>query len=292
MAQNDQKLPSPAAVKDLTKPTYDTVTPEYPKTDYVGKAAETVVADVDGRSISLGEVGDAIRALPAATANQPFDQVYQKVLSDLMRRLVLVARGHGAGLDDDPVVRRKMRAASDEVLASMWLDRETKAMIKEEDILQYYKQLTAAGRGPVEVRLQLIATTSESAALLAIKEIQDGADFGEVAKRVSQDTTAANGGDAGYGRKSDWLPGVATVAFSMARGQMVAYPVLVDNIWFVLKVLDRRIQSVPPYASVRDQLLTDLQRSKIPAVAERATSSAVMRAYPVTGKLMAPEDAQ
>ncbi len=61
VAQNLPRAPSPATGMDLTKPQFDTETPHYNVAGAADKAASTVVADVGGRTITLGSVGDGIR---------------------------------------------------------------------------------------------------------------------------------------------------------------------------------------------------------------------------------------
>ena len=70
-AQGLPQAPSPASAISLTKPQFDTETPHYDVSGVTDKAASTVVADGAGRSITLGQIGDAIRDLPPGTRSLP-----------------------------------------------------------------------------------------------------------------------------------------------------------------------------------------------------------------------------
>ena len=50
------------------------------------KAPQTVVAEVDGRSITLGQVGDRIRELPPAISQRPFENLFAQARAELIRQ--------------------------------------------------------------------------------------------------------------------------------------------------------------------------------------------------------------
>src|SRR5947209_5471605 len=68
--------PSPFAPGDLKTPIFDTRTPVYAAAGEQANSAKTIVAEVDGRAITLGDVADAIAELPALTRNLPFADLF------------------------------------------------------------------------------------------------------------------------------------------------------------------------------------------------------------------------
>ena len=73
-------VPSPAAPGDLSAPAFDTKAAVYDNKSPLTKSASTVVAEVEGRAITLGDVGDAIRALPPSLAQLPFETLFPHVV--------------------------------------------------------------------------------------------------------------------------------------------------------------------------------------------------------------------
>src|SRR5258708_1363151 len=189
------KAPSRFAPRDLSKPAFDTTTPVYDSVPGVDKAADSVVAEVEGRSITMGEVADVIRALPHATAQYPLDTLFPGVVDQLVKQQALAVRARQQGLDEDPAIRRRVRAAADKQLAEEYLRHEIAKGITEKALLDLYNREIAGRPGAEEAKLRVILTETEQAAADLIAELQGGAAFATLARRSSKDSTAPEGGD-------------------------------------------------------------------------------------------------
>lgn len=276
--------PSPFAPGDLKQPIFDTAKPAY---DTAGKKPDSgtaVLAEVDGRSVTLGDVADAIRKLPANVAGLPFPEVYPGVLSQLIRQQALVIRAQQTALDEDTVVRRRMKAASDQVLANEFLLRQIAPSITEATLLDRYKTEVAGKPGPEEVHLRVIMVRSEQAADDIIQQLHAGADFAALAKRLSVDPTASAGGDAGFATLEQLTPEVGAVVFEMEPGHVTAFPVRGPETWFVLKVEERRRQPTPAFLLVRERLRQEMMRERVGSVVDAAVAAVTVRQYDITGK--------
>jgi peptidyl-prolyl cis-trans isomerase C len=275
---------SPAAPGDLSRPAFDTTTPLYNMADKLEQSANTVVAEVDGRAITLGDVGDLIRNLPPSLGTMPFESLYPGVVDQLVKQQALVIRAQHQALDEDPMVRRRVKEAADHALANELLHHEIMKSITEEALLARYKKEIAGKPGPTQVHLRVIMIPSESQAQDLIKELQGGADFATVAKRSSQDATAPVGGDLGFMRLDALNPEVGAVAFALPPGQISAYPIRSAGAWFIVKVEERRQQPTPSFAEVRDQLTQAMLREGVAGVVKQALAGVVVREYNFTGK--------
>ncbi len=284
-AQTDGKSgPSPVAPGDLSKPVFNTTAPIYDSVASLDKAARTVVAEVEGRPITLGDVGDAIRALPPVTSAQPFDTLYPEVLEQLVGQAALVIRAQQDGADEDPAIHRRVVAAADRQLAEEYLRRELAKGITEDLLLDRYNKDIAGRPGPEQVHVRVILTDSESAAAALIAEIQGGADFAAVARRASKDATADNGGDLGFRTRAQLAPQVGAVAFELAAGQVAPYPVQAAAGWFVVKAEERRLQPAPPFATVREQLRQSLLQEQVIPFTTAALTKLKVRRYNFLGQ--------
>lgn len=284
-AQTDGKsAPTPVVPGDLSKPVFNTTAPVYDSVASLDKAAKTVVAEVEGRPITLGDVGDAIRALPPATADLPFDTLYPQVLEQLIGQAALVIRAQQDGVDGDPAIHRRVVAAADRQLAEDYLRRELSKGITEEALLDRYNKDIAGRPGPEEAHVRVILTDSEKTAAALLAEIQGGADFAAVARRASKDTTADAGGDLGFRTREQLTPQVGAVAFELSAGQVAPYPVQAAAGWFIVKVEQRRLQPAPPFASVHEQLRQRLLQEQVIPFTAAALTKLKVRRYNFVGQ--------
>ena len=283
LAQNLPQAPSPATGMSLSKPQFDTETPHYNVAGVADKAASTVVADVGGRTITLGNVGDGVRDLPPGPRAQPFDTVYPGVLKRLIQIQALVLRAQKRGLDKDPQVVRRAQLAYDSVLADAVLVREAGAGIAEQKLLERYDRDLGDKPGPEEVDVFIILLPTEAEAVAVIAELAGGADFATVAHRVSKDSSAAVGGDLGFRPLGVLTPEIGAVAFAMLPGQTAPRPVRTGAGWFVVRVGEHRQGQNPSFAAVREEIRTNLIREAFPAIVEAALADTVIHTYDITG---------
>lgn len=276
--------PSPLAPGDLKRPIFDTRTPVYDSADQQAKSASTVVAEVEGRAVTLGDVQDAIAALPPSVKNLPFAELYPGVLNKLVVQQALVIRAQRQALDEDPVVRRSVKAASDQVIANAQLEHEISRSITEAALLDRYNKEIAAKPGPEEVHVRVIMVATEDAATAIIKELRAGADFAALAKRSSEDATAPTGGDVGFVAREAMTPEVGAVVFSLPAGQFTPYPVRSVGAWFVLKVEERRQQPTRAFSAAREDLRQEMLRLGVADLAKAAMADVAVREFDFTGK--------
>ena len=284
LAQGRLQAPSPATLLDLTKPQFDTVTPHYDVSGASAKAASTLVADVSGRAITLGEVGDAVRALPATVRSLPFDSVYPAIIQQLIKLQAMVVQAQQQGLDKDPVAIRRIKAAADRALTNELVLREAGSAVTEKAMLNRYDQQYAGKPGPEEVHVRAILVATEVEANTIIAELAGGTDFGDIARRSSRDTSAPYGGNLGFVSRETLTAEIGAVAFSMAAGQTTRYPVRTVTGWFVLRVDERRQGPTPTYEAVKETIHDTLLREGITAVAQTALTKVNVHAFDISGK--------
>jgi peptidyl-prolyl cis-trans isomerase C len=234
--------------------------------------------------VTLGDVANAISELPPSVSALPFTDLFPSVLEQLVRQQALVIRAQQQALDEDPAVRRKVKAAADRVMANELLRQEISGTITEQALLDRYNKDIANKPGPDEVHVRVIMAPTEEAAQAIIAELKAGADFGTVAKRSSQDATAPVGGDLGWMRPDGLNAEVGAVAFSMQPGQFTSFPFRSAGAWFIVKVEERRHQPTPSFAEVRERLVQAMLREGVGDAVTRALAAATVREFSISGK--------
>lgn len=276
--------PSPLAPGDLKRPIFNTSKLVTDTSHEQEKSATTVVAEVDGRAVTLGDVSDAIAELPPSMKSVPFDDLYPSVLDQLVRQQALVIRAQQQAVDEDPVVRRKLKAAANRVLADQMLQHEIMPTITEQALLDRYNKDIAGKPGPDEVHLRVIMTSTEETARGLIAELKAGADFVALAKRSSIDTTASIGGDLGFLRMDGLNAEVGSVAFALPAGQFTPFPFRSSGGWFIVKVEERRSGKATSFAEAREGLVQTMLREGVADVVSRSMKGVTVREYSINGK--------
>ena len=112
---------------------------------------------------------------------------------------------------------------------------------------------------------------SNAEAVLA--QLQSGADFAELAKKHSEDTSADNGGSLGLFGRGEMVPEFEQAAFSMDVGQ-VSDLVRSTYGFHIIKVTQKQDPLTRPLDSVRDEILNTLRMEKAQERMEEAVGSA------------------
>jgi peptidyl-prolyl cis-trans isomerase SurA len=101
----------------------------------------------------------------------------------------------------------------------------------------------------------------EARADSAYQALKAGADFGELAKKVSQDAgTAKNGGDIGWLTKGQLLAKLEDAMTKLNIGEF-SEPVLTEVGYHIIKLTGRK--SLDPYDSLRSNIMTFIEKRKL-----------------------------
>ena len=248
------------------------------------RSADTIVADVGSRTVTWGDVADAIRGMPAIVSTIPVQYLYQTVTLQLMQQKALAVAAENAGLDKSPIVQRRMRNAADEALGQALLRRSLAPNTTESALRAVYDGAVAGKLGPDQVRGRIIMVETKEQATLLIQRLQAGGDFGALAREYSRDGSAPEGGDLGYARLDMLAPEIGSVLFALPPGQVTSYPIRSGNFWFILKVEGRRQLPAPSFDEARTALERDIVHAGVPELRRLALEGAVVKYHGLAGK--------
>jgi peptidyl-prolyl cis-trans isomerase D len=149
------------------------------------------------------------------------------------------------------------------------LDRDQarqKVVVPPTDIQRYYNDNVQQYTTPEQVRAShiLLETTGKNEADVKkraeeiLKQVKSGADFAELAKKVSEDKgSKENGGDLDYFGRGRMVPEFEEVAFTLPPGQ-ISDLVKSQFGYHIIKVVDKRAGSTRPLEEVRVQIQQQL----------------------------------
>jgi peptidyl-prolyl cis-trans isomerase C len=252
--------------------------------DQLERPRDMIVAEVGARTITRGDVVDAIRTLPPIIKAVPFPQLFQQTTELLMQREALVLAAKSSRLDQDPEVERRMQNAADAALANELLRRSIDAKVTETALHGLYDIVVAGKPGPDTVHARIIMVDSMEEATQLIQRLRNGADFPDLARDFSKDGSASNGGDLGYVRLDMMAPELGAVSFALAPGQTTEYPVSSGNRWFIIRVEGRTQQLAPEFAAARQALEQDVVHAAAPELSRMALHDITSKYYGLTGR--------
>lgn len=200
-----------------------------------------------------------------------------EIVSQILLRKTLATEAKAQKLDQKPENVARMNNEVERVLAQMRLAAIDEKAVAEFDakLAQYEaraRDIYLADRERYRVPESVSAShilfdtkkhSSEEARQLAAKtreRIVAGADFGAVAKEVSEDPTAAkNSGSLGWFTRDKMDPAFSMAVFAMKDVGSVSEPVQSSFGWHLIKLEGRREAGVQPFDQVRGDIVAEMR---------------------------------
>jgi len=198
--------------------------------------------------------------------------------------------------------REQMRRS---LLVARFVEREVvgNSEVSDKDVRLHYEQNPAEMTRPEALRLSQImervparASTAERAAArqkmeAVFKELRNGADFAELARKHSQGPEADRGGDTGWVSRGSLPPPIERAAFALQEG---SHSDIVETRLglHILKVTERRPEGPIPFDEARASIRTGIierrrdeaLRSHVEALRQKATIERLLKLDPQEGK--------
>ncbi|MEC9145967.1 MAG: peptidylprolyl isomerase, partial [Pseudomonadota bacterium] len=226
------------------------------------------VATLDGNSIWLDEIMAVAETLPPEYQQQGIAGIYDQLVDEVANSRLAAVAARSSGLDKEADVASAMKTAADRVLAEAYITREVSKEITEEAIQAAYDTFVAdtGSRETVTASHILVETEDEARAIIA--QLNNGADFAELAREKSTGPSGPNGGSLGTFGRGQMVPGFETAAFGMPAGSFSADPVQTQFGWHVIQVSDKGIEEAPSLDQMRDQIAANLSRQSFARIVE------------------------
>lgn len=240
--------------------------------------AETVLAEVNGTSITLGNVIAMRMRLPEQYQNLPDEVLYGGILDQLIDQVVLSDYVKAQdGFDAravDLVIENERRG----ILSSSLVEEYMAEPLAEGALQEAYDAQIGAAPAEEEINASHILVKTEEEAKALVEALTGGADFAELAKENSTGPSGPNGGQLGWFGKGQMVPAFEAAALALEVGTVSA-PVETQFGWHVIMLNEKREKPKPPMEAVEKQLLEQLQQqaleAKLQVIRDKATISRV-----------------
>ena len=251
---------------------------------------DPVVARVNGEALHRSDVIIAYQALsPETRQNFTLEQAYPQVIDQLVSMVVISQAARKARVDADPVVKRRMVLADDQILQDAYFNSILQKEISKDKIQGAYNQYAKDAPGREEINARHILLSSEADANDVIAQLKKGADFATLAKQKTIDPAGkASGGDLGWFGQGDLDPAFTAAAFKLKKGEYTQTPVHTQYGWHVIMVVDRRPLKVLPYEQMAPRLAQQMAQGIIGARVKELDSQAKVEIFALDGSKLPP----
>lgn len=258
----------PAAADDAA-PTTKTETTETPEVAKIDATGTTVLATVNGDDITLGHLIVARQALPQQYQGLPNDVLMQGLLEQVIQQTVL---GQAIGeLSRRAELQLENQRRS--MIATEKVEEVISSAVTEEALQAAYDETYADAEPTKEYSAAHILVKTEDEAKDLITQLNDGADFAELAKEKSTGPSGPNGGDLGWFGQGMMVKPFEEAVLSLEPGQISA-PVNTQFGWHVVKLNDTRMKGAPPIDEVREELAAKIENDAVEQAVQKLLDAA------------------
>lgn len=254
-----------------------------------------VVAKVDGKDVTRVDVVRYIKMMPANIQQMPPSAIYPLALDQVVNTRLVQNKADDAGLESDPEVQEQMDMAKQQIVRSIYVQREVDKQISESDLKNAYDEFNKKTPDVEEIKASHILVDSEEKAKDIIAKLNAGGNFATLAAENSGDPgNKDKGGELGWFGKADMVKEFADAAFKMEPGKISETPVKTQFGWHVVKVEEKRVRPRPSFEELKPMLQVELRRGKLEAMLEDWRKSATIEKFDINGnpvKAAAKEEA-
>jgi peptidyl-prolyl cis-trans isomerase SurA len=220
------------------------------------------------------------------------DDIRKQMNLKSMDELEKAAESQGVSFED---FKQNMRS---EIITQQVIQHEVAPHINvtSEEVQKFYDQNKSELSQPEQVRLSEILISTEQAgddqakidaakakAEDILKQLRGGAKFEDVAKKESQDASAAQGGDLGSFERGKLAKQLEDITFAMQKGQL-SDVIRTKQGFVILKVTEHQAGGIPPLKQVEPRVQEAVYMKKLqPTLREyltRLREEAYIKIYP------------
>ncbi len=236
---------------------------------------DTVLATVNGTEITVGHLLAARETLPEQFQEMPGEALFQPLVEQLIEQTAIMQEAEGTlSVREQIAFENEQRA----FIANAALTRVASEALSEENVNEAYNAFVTEfdGREPTpEFNASHIIVETEEEARALRAELDEGADFAELAREHSMDGAAAGGGSLGWFGLGAMIPEFEEAVQELEVGEYMG-PLETSFGWHLVLLNDTRMSQAPELEEVREALEENLQREAAQAALNRATEAAAI----------------
>lgn len=235
--------------------------------------ADTVVATVNGKELTLGHMIVLKQRLPQQYQTLPADVLFEGIMDQLVQQTILGEQVDEVSLGTRLTVENEARA----LRANEEIKRIATEAISDAALQAAYESTYGGAEPEKEYNASHILVRTEEEAAALVEQLNAGADFAELAKEKSEGPSGPRGGELGWFGKGAMVPTFEEAVIALEVGA-ISSPIQTQFGWHVIKLNDTRLSEGPALEEVRGELTDQVQREAVEArIAELESAADITR---------------
>ena len=236
---------------------------------------------VNGSKITANQINEWVSFATSEGAKDT-PELRQSILNDLVIREAIDQDIKKTGLLSKGNNAFKVKLATQNAKMELWFAQYFAAHpITEVDVRAEYDKQVEMSKDPKnakEYQISQIVLASESDGNQVLAQLKSGSSFESLAKERSIDKVSAqNGGLVGWALPTQLASPMNDIVLGLSKGGVVLKPILVGNVWYVIKVDDVKPFVLPSFdqakASVAQAMVQKERQAAIQGLLSNAKIS-------------------
>lgn len=244
--------------------------------------ADTVVATVNGDKIMKKDVMEAVKNLPVKGADT--EKVFPLVVDQVINEKLLDKAVSDAKIEQSKDYKARLSILQSQLAKQMYIEKMLKDKVSDGKVRAEYEQFREQNKGKTELHARHIIVPTKEEAEQAIKDLDGGMKFADVAKKRSSGPTSQNGGDLGWFAKEDMVPEFSEAAFKLKPGSYTKEPVKTQFGYHVIMVENKRTRQVPDIKQVDGAIRNKLGQEALEKLVADLRAKADIKRFDMNGK--------
>ncbi len=231
-------------------------------TPFAAFAEDKVVATIDGKPITEGDLAVAESEIGSDMGTMPAEQKRTSLLEFLIDNQLFAEAAEAQKLNEGADFETRLNYLKRRALRELYFEKVIKASVSDADARKIYDDQVKLLKPEEEVSARHILVETEDEAKALKAKLDKGADFAQLAKENSKDPGSKDdGGNLGYFGHGQMVPQFEAVVFTLQKGQ-VSDPIKTQFGWHLVKLEDRRTKQPPAFEIVKDRIVQSLLLQK------------------------------
>ncbi len=225
---------------------------------------EKVLATVEDNEIKLKDVEGVLSRLdPQRAAMYDNEMGRRAILEELINVELFSLLGAELEVEKDKEFIEMMEKVRKDIVRQFAVDAIMKDVsVSDEEIAEEYEKNKDRFKVQETVRASHILVEDEDAMKKVQADLDGGMSFDEAARKHSTCPSKEQGGDLGFFSKGQMVKEFSDAAFAMKVGEVTKEPVKTQFGFHLIKLVEKKEESVRPLDDVKEQLADSMLNEK------------------------------